>query len=129
MTLAHAGSGRYFLGPDRLTYKWKFESTHCWVRPFWFALALDINFGPVCEQMKPAESDVELVRYHMKNVGIFKEAHPAYLDVSSSVVWMLDHIILTFVYVESVRQNISKCLHCLLTFTVLIIVYTSTKVT
>ena len=26
-------SGRYFVGPDRLTYKWKIEPTHCWVCP------------------------------------------------------------------------------------------------
>ena len=66
---------------------------------------MDIDFGLVCEQMKPAESDVELVRYHKKNLGILKEAHPAYIDVSSNVVSMLDHIILTFIYVESVRED------------------------
>jgi hypothetical protein len=32
-----AVSGRYFVGPDRHTYKWKLESTHCWVCLFWFA--------------------------------------------------------------------------------------------
>ncbi|KAG8217056.1 hypothetical protein J3R82DRAFT_4941 [Butyriboletus roseoflavus] len=55
--------------------------------------------------MKPAESDVELVRFHKKNLGILKPSHPAYLDVSTKVVPMLDHIILTFVYVESLRQE------------------------
>ena len=24
-------SGRYFVGPDKCFYKWKLESTHCWV--------------------------------------------------------------------------------------------------
>jgi len=78
-------TGRYFVGPDRHTYKWKLESTHCW--------------------LKPAESDVELVRFHKKNLGILKESHPAYLDVSPEVVPMLDYVILTFVYVESLRRE------------------------
>ncbi|KAH0830092.1 hypothetical protein J3R83DRAFT_1427 [Lanmaoa asiatica] len=55
--------------------------------------------------MKPAGSDVELVRFHKKNLGILKQSHPAYLNVSTKVVPMLDHIILTFVYVESLRQE------------------------
>ena len=66
---------------------------------------MDVEFGLVCEQMKPAESNVELVRYHKKNLGILKEAHPAYIDVSPDVVSMLDHIILTFIYVESLRED------------------------
>ena len=67
--------------------------------------AMDVEFGLVCEQMKPAESNVELVRYHKKNLGILKEAHPAYIDVSPDVVSMLDHIILIFIYVESLRED------------------------
>ena len=55
--------------------------------------------------MKPAELDVELVRFHKKNLGILKESHPAYLDVSPNVVPMLDHIILTFAYVESLWEE------------------------
>ena len=55
--------------------------------------------------MKPAESNVELVRFHRKNLGILKESHPAYLDVSPNVVPMLDHVIFTFVYVEWLRQE------------------------
>jgi len=78
-------TGRYFVGPDQRTYKWKLESTHCW--------------------MKSTEPNVELVRFHKKNLGIFTESHPAYLDVSPNVVPMLDHVILTFIYVESLRQE------------------------
>ncbi|KAI9570679.1 hypothetical protein HD554DRAFT_2037165 [Boletus coccyginus] len=78
-------TGRYFVGPDRHTYKWKLESTHCW--------------------LKPSESDVHLVRFHKKNLGILKESHPAYLDVSPEAVPMLDHVVLTSVYVESLRQK------------------------
>ena len=54
--------------------------------------------------MKLADSNVELVRFHKKNVGVLKPAHPAYLDFSAKVVTMLDHVILTFVYAESLRQ-------------------------
>ena len=57
------------------------------------------------EQMKIAESYDELVRFHKKNLGITKPLHPAYLDVSASVLHMLDHIILTFIYAEWLRQE------------------------
>lgn len=56
------------------------------------------------EQMKPAESNLELVRLHKKNLRIRKPLHPAYLDVSTKAVAMLDHTILTFVYVGSLRH-------------------------
>ncbi|KAN0073866.1 hypothetical protein V8E55_012120 [Tylopilus felleus] len=78
-------TGRYFLGPDKLTYKWKLESTHSW--------------------MKLAGSDVALARFHRKNFGIRKQSHPPYLNVSPKVVPMLDHVILTYVYVESLRRE------------------------
>ena len=55
--------------------------------------------------MKPADSNVELVRFHKKNVGVLKPAHPAYLDFSAEMVMMLDHVVLTFVYAESLRQE------------------------
>ena len=58
--------------------------------------------------MKPAESNVELVRFHRKNMGIMKPAHPAYLDVSPSVVSMLDFIILTFVYAEWKHKELER---------------------
>lgn len=108
MLRSNAASGRYFVGPDQHTYKWKLESTHCWVRLFsfaWVQAVMAINVGRACEQLKSAESDSELVRFHQKNLGILKQAHPAYLDVSPKVVPMLDHVILTFVYVESLRQK------------------------
>jgi len=84
-------TGRYFVGPDRKTYKWKMESTHCW--------------------MKAADTTAELVRFHQKNMGIRKPPHPAYLDISPKVVPILDHVILTFVYVEWLRQERSKRQH------------------
>jgi len=77
-------SGLYFVGPDQHSYKWKVYP-RCW--------------------MKPAESNVELVRFHRKNMGIMKPSHPAYLDVSPGVVSMLDFIILTFVYAEWKHQE------------------------
>ncbi|KIK93043.1 hypothetical protein PAXRUDRAFT_829396 [Paxillus rubicundulus Ve08.2h10] len=78
-------NGRYFTGPDKRSYKWKLGATYCW--------------------LKAAESDVELARFHQKNLGIRKESHPPYLDVSSKVVHMMDHIIITYLYVEKLRQE------------------------
>lgn len=55
--------------------------------------------------MKLAESNVALARFHKKNFGIRKQSHPPYLDVSPAVRHMLDHVILTYVYVESLRRE------------------------
>ena len=55
--------------------------------------------------MKLADSNVPLARFHKKNFGIRKQSHPPYLDVSPKVVPMLDHVILTYVYVESLRRE------------------------
>lgn len=54
--------------------------------------------------MKRAKSRVEVVRFHKKNLAK-KPSHPAYLDGSTEVVPMLDHIILAYVYVELLRQT------------------------
>lgn len=55
--------------------------------------------------MKLAESDVALAKFHKKNFGIRKQSHPPYLDISPKVIAMLDHVILTYVYVESLRRE------------------------
>ncbi|KAF8842600.1 hypothetical protein BDN67DRAFT_1009631 [Paxillus ammoniavirescens] len=78
-------NGRYFTGPDNHSYKWKIGGKYCW--------------------LKPAESDIELARFHQKNLGIRKESHPPYLDVSPTVVHIMDHIIVTYVYVEELRRR------------------------
>ncbi|KAF9228913.1 hypothetical protein BS17DRAFT_772705 [Gyrodon lividus] len=78
-------TGRYFVGPDKRSYKWKIGATYCW--------------------LKPADSDFELARFHKKNLGIMKESHPPYINVSSRAVHMMDHIILTYVYAEKLRQD------------------------
>lgn len=54
--------------------------------------------------MKSAQSNLQLVRFHKENLGILKPAHPAYLNISDRVIPMLDHIIFTFVYVETLRS-------------------------
>ena len=58
--------------------------------------------------MTSGGSHEEVVRFHKKNLGIMKKSHPAYLNVSPEVVPMLDHIILTFVYVERLRRKRDK---------------------
>ncbi|KIJ07881.1 hypothetical protein PAXINDRAFT_102772 [Paxillus involutus ATCC 200175] len=55
--------------------------------------------------LKPAGSDVKLARFHKQNLGIFKEFHPPYLDVSSTVVHIMDHIIVTHIYAEELRHQ------------------------
>lgn len=43
-------SGRYFLGPDKQSYKWKLESTHCWVCCMFFPIFLASWL--VCQNLK-----------------------------------------------------------------------------
>ncbi|KAF9236636.1 hypothetical protein BU15DRAFT_49739 [Melanogaster broomeanus] len=75
--------GRSFRGPDGRTYKWKIGFRYCWRK----------------------HSRVRLVKFHKRNLGIRKPSHPPYLDVSSDVTHMLDHIIMTYIYVERIRQD------------------------
>ena len=37
--------GRYFVGPDKRSYKWKLEPTHCWV-----CYVLRLQFLPVSQE-------------------------------------------------------------------------------
>ncbi|KAF9224525.1 hypothetical protein BS17DRAFT_702744 [Gyrodon lividus] len=75
--------GRYFRGPDGRTYKWKLGFRYCWTK----------------------HSRTRLVKFHKRNLGIRKPSHPPYLEVSSEVTQMLDHIIMTYIYVERIRQD------------------------
>ncbi|KIJ59423.1 hypothetical protein HYDPIDRAFT_44011 [Hydnomerulius pinastri MD-312] len=79
--------GRYFAGPDGHTYKWKVGFRYCWLK------------------VEAKHTRVPLVKYHKRNLGIRKPSHPPYLDVSSAVTHMMDHIVVTYIYMERLRQD------------------------
>ncbi|KIJ58383.1 hypothetical protein HYDPIDRAFT_141546 [Hydnomerulius pinastri MD-312] len=78
-----SSSGRYFTGPDRLPYKWKLGQRYCW---------------------RAEGSNVELAKFHKKNLGFLKPSHSPYLNVSSAVTHMVDHIVITYIYAEALRE-------------------------
>ncbi|KAG6335292.1 hypothetical protein ID866_3796 [Astraeus odoratus] len=83
--LTFRGSSRFYTGPDGNTYKWKIQSTNCWLK-------LD-------------GSPDQLAKYHQRNLGIRTPKHPPYLEVSESLFHMLDHVVVTFVCAEKASQR------------------------
>ncbi|KAF8842601.1 hypothetical protein BDN67DRAFT_1067575 [Paxillus ammoniavirescens] len=79
-------SDYYFTGPDGRAYKWNLRSS---------------NLNCV---LQPEGSDEELAKYHNRNLGIRSPSHPPYLEISPSVTHILDYIIVTFVYIETLSQ-------------------------
>ncbi|KAH7882507.1 hypothetical protein F5I97DRAFT_261845 [Phlebopus sp. FC_14] len=78
-------SSQSFVGSDGRKYKWKIESTNCW--------------------LKAENSVVELAKYHRCNLGFLTPQHPPYIEISPSVLHILDEIIMTFVYAEKLSQD------------------------
>ncbi|KAG9309827.1 hypothetical protein JVU11DRAFT_10206 [Chiua virens] len=85
--------GRYFRGPDGRTYKWKLGYRYCWLKN-------DKRHGRS-----------HLVKFHRQNLGIRKPFHPPYLEVAEEVSHMLDHIVLTYIYVERIRRDVEDEKH------------------
>ncbi|KAI6140338.1 hypothetical protein BKA82DRAFT_4398446 [Pisolithus tinctorius] len=78
-------SSRIFTGPDGKTYRWSLRSTNC--------------------TLKEEGSDLELAKYHQRNLGIMSPSHAPYLEVSPSVSHMLDYVVITFIYAEKLSQD------------------------
>ncbi|KAN0098006.1 hypothetical protein V8E55_002452 [Tylopilus felleus] len=85
--------GRYFTGPDGRTYKWKVGFRYCWLK----------------HETKHARE--QLVKFHKRNLGIRKKSHPPFLEISQEVTHMLDHIIVTYIYMERMRQDVEDEKH------------------
>ncbi|KAH7882509.1 hypothetical protein F5I97DRAFT_1905650 [Phlebopus sp. FC_14] len=81
-------SNRSFVASDGQTYKWKIKSTNC--------------------SLRAEKSSTELAKYHKRNFGIMKASHPPYLEVSPSILHILDDIVTSFVYVEKVSRDEQK---------------------
>ncbi|KAF8128217.1 hypothetical protein EV363DRAFT_1170817 [Boletus edulis] len=85
--------GRYFTGPDGLTYKWKVGFRYCWLK----------------HETKHARA--HLVKFHGRNLGIRKPSHPPFLEIAPEVAHMIDHIIVTYMYMERLRRDVEDEKH------------------
>lgn len=47
-----------------------------------------------------------LVKFHTRNFGIRKPSHPPFLEIAPEVAHMLDHIIVTYIYMERMRRDV-----------------------
>lgn len=52
-----------------------------------------------------------LVKFHKRNLGIRKPSHPPFLEVAQEVAHMLDHIIVTYIYMERMRRDVEDEKH------------------
>jgi len=83
------GRKRTFMGPDGRPYRW------------------DMLLRVVVLS-RDDESNVEVARYHRGSLGIIGPKMNPRLDIDPDVMHMLDMIIFTFVYVETVRMDKEK---------------------
>ncbi|KAI5993958.1 hypothetical protein EDD15DRAFT_2263594 [Pisolithus albus] len=78
-------SSRAFTAPDGKTYEWNMWKTNC---------VLEVQ-----------GTNLQLVKYHRRNVGIMSPSHPPYLEISPSVYHILDFVLITFIYVERMSRR------------------------
>ncbi|KAF8548306.1 hypothetical protein OG21DRAFT_1423294, partial [Imleria badia] len=52
-----------------------------------------------------------LVKFHTRNLGIRKPSHPPFLEIAPEVAHMLDHIIVTYIYMERMRRDVEDEKH------------------
>ncbi|KIJ92577.1 hypothetical protein K443DRAFT_113354 [Laccaria amethystina LaAM-08-1] len=78
--------GRMFTGPDGIEYRWK----------------LGVHVPELCLN---DSIDTPVARYHRSSLGILSPAHAAYLEVFPIGEHMVDLIVVTFVYIERLRQE------------------------
>ncbi|KAG6335294.1 hypothetical protein ID866_3798 [Astraeus odoratus] len=65
----------------------------------------------IVDKLKREGTETELAKYHKCNLGILSPQHPPYLDVSSSLSHMLDHVVVTFICAEKLSQRLRRRRH------------------
>ncbi|KIK02644.1 hypothetical protein K443DRAFT_677375 [Laccaria amethystina LaAM-08-1] len=80
------GRGRVFTGPEGVEYKWKLGDR-------------------VPELCLNDSIDTPVARYHRSSLGILSPAHAAYLEVFPIGEHIVDLIVVTFIYIERLRQE------------------------
>ncbi|KAI6109087.1 hypothetical protein EDD16DRAFT_1710556 [Pisolithus croceorrhizus] len=78
-------SNRTFTAPDGKTYVWNIRKTNC--------------------TLKVKGTNLQLVKYHKRNMGIMSPSHPPYLEISPSVYHILDVLLVTFIYAEKMSKK------------------------
>ncbi|KAI6111311.1 hypothetical protein F5141DRAFT_1113891 [Pisolithus sp. B1] len=56
-------------------------------------------------QLEEQGTNLQLVKYHRRNVGIMSPSHPPYLEISPSVYHILDLVLVTFIYAERISKR------------------------
>ncbi|KAG2041940.1 hypothetical protein BDR03DRAFT_946015 [Suillus americanus] len=80
------GQQRVFIGPDSRPYRWDLEFT-------------------VVVLSRDDASRTEVARFHRATLGIVGRKRKAMLEVSPEVAHMMDTVIMTFIYVEGLRED------------------------
>ncbi|KAG2041938.1 hypothetical protein BDR03DRAFT_1089127 [Suillus americanus] len=83
------GQQRVFIGPDSRPYRWDLRGLKTRV----VVLSRD------------DASRTEVARFHRSTLGIVGKKRKAMLEVSPEVAHMMDTIIMTFIYVERLRED------------------------
>ncbi|KAG1891482.1 hypothetical protein F4604DRAFT_1566708 [Suillus subluteus] len=80
------GQERVFIGPDSRPYRWDLKSR-------------------VVVLSRDDASRTEVARFHRATFGIVGRKRKAMLEVSPEVAHMMDTVIMTFIYVETLRKD------------------------
>ncbi|KAI0044128.1 hypothetical protein FA95DRAFT_1608806 [Auriscalpium vulgare] len=80
---------RIFTASNGQKYKWQLGYTTCWLQP---------DDG----------KDTVLARFHRSSLGIIGKKHRAYLEVTQEVIPIIDEVIMTFIWVETRREDRQK---------------------
>jgi len=80
------GRHRVFAGPDGREYKWKLNST---------SPELNVNDG----------AETPVARYHSGRSGLFSKPQDACLEICPAGEHMVDAILVTFIYIEKLRED------------------------
>ncbi|TFK24618.1 hypothetical protein FA15DRAFT_687387 [Coprinopsis marcescibilis] len=86
------GSDRMFTAPDGKEYRWVLGSLKS-------------------ELFLNDEAKTPVAKYHLKHYGIIKDVRPASLEIFPSGEHIVDHIIVTFVYLEKLRKERQDAAH------------------
>jgi len=87
--LGFFGRDRVFIGPDGLEYQW----------------SLGIR---VPELVRLDSAKTPIARFHRRRIGILKKKRLASLEIFPEGTHMLDLIIITFVYVQKIRNDAER---------------------
>jgi hypothetical protein len=97
---------RIFQGSDRRTYEWTLNGhdLHVSLWPF-----LDLRSSILSFQLDlTGDSKIPIARFYHSTGGIFTMKHNQTLEIFPEGVHIVDDIIITFLYMDKLRQDLEK---------------------